>query len=169
MDLKFAYTEAESKVRDALVEAIDKCFDDEPDWWQNSLLPALSENYEIEKTPTEKSIVEMWLNQAYKLLTYRTDGKLDSMHKFTKFYHLDFNRFRYLLTETKLIRNFVSHRSKKTEINMDVESVKMDIGNCKKLTGDVYTLVIFLDDDVSSWDEASRTDFYQKRFFPSVN
>ena len=59
MDLKFAYTEAESKVRDALVEAIDKCFDDEPDWWQNRLLPALSENYEIEKTPTEKSIVEM--------------------------------------------------------------------------------------------------------------
>lgn len=133
MDLKFAYTEAESKVRDALVEAIDKCFDDEPDWWQNRLLPALSENYEIEKTPTEKSIVEMELNHAYKLLTYRTDGKLDSMHKFTKFYHLDFNRFRYLLTETKLIRNFVSHRSKKTEINMDVESVKMDIGNCKKL------------------------------------
>ena len=44
-----------------------------------------------------------------------------------------------------------------------------NIGNCKKLTGDVYTLVIFLDDDVSSWDEASRTDFYQKRFFPSVN
>ena len=44
-----------------------------------------------------------------------------------------------------------------------------DIGNCRKLLGNVYTLVIFLDDDVSSWDEESRNDFYNKRFFPSVN
>ena len=44
-----------------------------------------------------------------------------------------------------------------------------DIGVCRKLVGDVYTLVIFLDDDVSSWDEKSRNTFYNKRFFPSVN
>lgn len=43
-----------------------------------------------------------------------------------------------------------------------------DIGNCRKLTGEVYTLVIFLDDDVSSWDNESRNTFYNKRFFPSV-
>ncbi len=44
-----------------------------------------------------------------------------------------------------------------------------DIGVCRKLIGDVYTLVIFLDDDVSSWDEESRNTFYNKRFFPSIN
>ncbi len=43
-----------------------------------------------------------------------------------------------------------------------------DIGNCRKLTGDVYTLVIFLDDDVSSWTDEARNTFYNKRFFPSV-
>ncbi len=43
-----------------------------------------------------------------------------------------------------------------------------DIGNCRKLNGDVYTLVIFLDDDVSSWDDEARNTFYNKRFFPSV-
>lgn len=44
-----------------------------------------------------------------------------------------------------------------------------DIGNCRKLTGSVYTLVIFLDDDVSSWNDESRNTFYNKRFFPSVD
>ncbi len=44
-----------------------------------------------------------------------------------------------------------------------------DIGNCRKLLGEAYTLVIFLDDDVSSWNEESRSTFYNKRFFPSIN
>lgn len=44
-----------------------------------------------------------------------------------------------------------------------------DIGNCRKLSGDAYTLVIFLDDDVSSWDEEARNTFYNKRFFPSID
>jgi hypothetical protein len=44
----------------------------------------------------------------------------------------------------------------------------VDIGNCRKLLGDVYTLVIFLDDDVSSWDKETRNVFYNRRFFPSV-
>lgn len=45
----------------------------------------------------------------------------------------------------------------------------LDIGVCKKLVGDVYTLVIFMDDDESSWDEEARNNFYSKRYFPSIN
>ena len=45
----------------------------------------------------------------------------------------------------------------------------VDIGVCKKLTGDVYTLVIFMDDDQSSWNEEARENFYDKRYFPSIN
>lgn len=45
----------------------------------------------------------------------------------------------------------------------------INIGVCKKLTGKVYTLVIFLDDDESSWNEEARTEFYGKKYFPSVN
>ncbi len=44
-----------------------------------------------------------------------------------------------------------------------------DIGSCRKLVGEVYTLVIFLNDKESSWDEASINDFYNKKFFPSYN
>lgn len=44
----------------------------------------------------------------------------------------------------------------------------VNIGVCKQLVGEVYTLIFFLDDDVSSWDEASREEFYQKRFHPSM-
>ncbi len=43
-----------------------------------------------------------------------------------------------------------------------------NIGNCKKMLGSVYTLVIFLDDDVSSWDKDTRNTFYNRRFFPSI-
>ena len=45
----------------------------------------------------------------------------------------------------------------------------IDIGSCKKLLGDVYTLVIFLDDTEGVWDSASRDNFYDKRYFPSIN
>lgn len=44
----------------------------------------------------------------------------------------------------------------------------VNIGVCKQLIGDVYTLIFFLDDDVSSWDDASREEFYQNRFHPSM-
>lgn len=44
-----------------------------------------------------------------------------------------------------------------------------DIGNCRKLTGDVYTLAIFIDDNESVWNDDARNTFYNKRFFPSVN
>ncbi|MEE0928941.1 MAG: hypothetical protein UIG59_07085 [Acutalibacteraceae bacterium] len=44
----------------------------------------------------------------------------------------------------------------------------VDIGNCRKMLGDVYTLVIFLDDDTSSWDYETRNNFYNRRFFPSI-
>lgn len=43
-----------------------------------------------------------------------------------------------------------------------------DIGNCRKLTGDVYTLVIFLDDKESRWNDLTRAMFYDWRFFPSI-
>ena len=133
MELKFAYTETESIVRDALVKAIDKCFSDEKDWWQTKLIPSLTKDYELEKVPLEKDISQMELNYAYKLLTYREDGKFNNMYKFVNYYHLDFTKFKYLLTETKLIRNFISHRSKKDETDMDVETVKFELFNCKKL------------------------------------
>ena len=45
----------------------------------------------------------------------------------------------------------------------------LSIGSCKKLTGNVYTLVIFIDDSESSWNEADRKTFYDNRYFPSVN
>ncbi len=45
----------------------------------------------------------------------------------------------------------------------------VDIGVCKKLMGEVYTLVIFMDDDESSWNDDARLNFYDKRYFPSIN
>ena len=44
-----------------------------------------------------------------------------------------------------------------------------NIGNCKKLVGDVYSLVIFLDDDESGWNEEARSIFYSMRFEPSIS
>ncbi len=43
-----------------------------------------------------------------------------------------------------------------------------NIGSCKKLVGDVYTLVIFLDDDESKWTASARNAFYKNRFTPSA-
>lgn len=44
-----------------------------------------------------------------------------------------------------------------------------NIGNCKKLVGKVYTLVIFLEDNESRWDEKDINQFYNNKFFPSFN
>ena len=44
-----------------------------------------------------------------------------------------------------------------------------NIGNCKKLVGKVYTLVIFLEDNESRWDEKAINQFYNNKFFPSFN
>lgn len=45
----------------------------------------------------------------------------------------------------------------------------VDIGSCKKLLGDVYTLVIFMDDTEGCWNETDRNGFYDKKYFPSIN
>ena len=45
----------------------------------------------------------------------------------------------------------------------------INIGSCKKLLGNVYTLVIFMNDTQSSWNEEARKNFYDKRYFPSIN
>lgn len=44
----------------------------------------------------------------------------------------------------------------------------VDNGNCRTLTGKVYTLVIFLDDKESHWNDLTRAMFYDWRFFPSI-
>ena len=44
-----------------------------------------------------------------------------------------------------------------------------DIGVCRKLVGEVYCLVIFIDDDESSWTKSSRNTFYNSSFYPSIN
>ena len=45
----------------------------------------------------------------------------------------------------------------------------INIGSCKELTGEIYTLVIFLDDSEGSWTDDARDNFYSKRYFPSIN
>ena len=45
----------------------------------------------------------------------------------------------------------------------------VNIGSCKKLLGDIYTLVIFIDDTQGSWNKEARDNFYDKRYFPSIN
>ena len=60
-----------------------------------------------------------------------------------------------------------SYEFKYTEDIYDYGAIS--IGSCKKLIGNVYTLVIFLDDSESSWDEEARKTFYDNRYFPSIN
>ena len=53
--------------------------------------------------------------------------------------------------------------------NVAEEYGYINIGSCKKLTGEVYTLVIFVDDTEGSWSPDARSNFYSKRYFPSIN
>lgn len=45
----------------------------------------------------------------------------------------------------------------------------INIGSCKELVGDVYTLVIFVNDTECSWNSEAINNFYTKRYFPSIN
>ncbi len=45
----------------------------------------------------------------------------------------------------------------------------VNIGSCKKLRGNIYTLVIFMDDTEGIWSEDARNSFYDKKYFPSIN